>query len=122
MSEYFHLFVYGTLRSSGSAAWRMADCELVGPGTVGGVLYDIDGQYPALMVYGNAPVSGEVWRCPTRMLGLLDEYEDIASGLFRRIGVEAHLARGGTLGCWVYVAGPKLARKLIPARRIEVWV
>lgn len=122
MSEYFHLFVYGTLRSNGTAAWRLADCELVGSGTVGGVLYDIDGEYPALMVYGSSPVRGEVWRCPAAMLLALDEYEDVASGLFRRIGIEVQLETGSTHGCWAYVAGPKLARKLTTAQRIEEWV
>lgn len=122
MSEAFHLFAYGTLRSTGSAAARMAGCELIGDGSVGGVLYDIDGAYPALIVYGNTPVHGEVWRCPATMLLALDEYEDVASGLFRRIGVEVQMADGRTQGCWVYVAGPQLARKLTSARRIEQWI
>jgi gamma-glutamylcyclotransferase (GGCT)/AIG2-like uncharacterized protein YtfP len=121
MTEFFHLFVYGTLRSTGSAATRMAGCELIGEACVGGVLYDIDGAYPALIVYGNTPVAGEVWRCPPAMLALLDEYEDVASGLFRRIGVEAQMMDGRTQGCWAYVAGPQLARKLTGARRIEQW-
>jgi gamma-glutamylcyclotransferase (GGCT)/AIG2-like uncharacterized protein YtfP len=121
MSEAFHLFVYGTLRSTGSAAARMAECELIGAATVGGVLYDIDGAYPALIVYGNTPVAGEVWRCPPAMLPMLDEYEDVASGLFRRIAVEVQMADGQRQGCWAYVAGPRLARKLTGARRIEQW-
>jgi gamma-glutamylcyclotransferase (GGCT)/AIG2-like uncharacterized protein YtfP len=121
MSECFHLFVYGTLRSTGSAASRMAGCELLGGGSVGGVLYDIEGAYPALIVYGNTPVHGEVWRCPASMLRPLDEYEDVASGWFRRIGVDVQLEDGRTQGCWAYVAGPSLSRKLASARRIEQW-
>jgi gamma-glutamylcyclotransferase (GGCT)/AIG2-like uncharacterized protein YtfP len=121
MSDSFHLFVYGTLRSTGSAAARMADCRLIGEGNVGGVLYDIDGAYPALIVYGNTPVRGEVWRCPASLLSSLDEYEDVASGLFRRIGVEVKMADGRVQGCWAYVAGPQLSRKLTSARRIEQW-
>jgi gamma-glutamylcyclotransferase (GGCT)/AIG2-like uncharacterized protein YtfP len=121
MSGYFHLFVYGTLRSTGSAAERMAGCQLVGAGSVGGILYDIDGAYPALIVYGNTPVRGEVWRCPSSMLLPLDEYENVVSGLFRRIGVEVQLDSGAAQGCWAYVAGPKLTRKLTAARRVESW-
>lgn len=121
MSEFFHLFVYGTLRSDGTAAGRLADSQLIGTATVNGVLYDIAGQYPALMVYGTGLVRGEVWRCPAAMLLTLDEYEDVAGGLFRRIGVEVQLDAGGTQGCWAYVAGPKLARKLTTAQRIEEW-
>jgi gamma-glutamylcyclotransferase (GGCT)/AIG2-like uncharacterized protein YtfP len=122
MSEHFHLFVYGTLRSTGSAASKMAACELVGTGSVGGVLYDIDGAYPALVVYGHTPVYGEVWKCPSEMLLSLDEYEGVADSLFRRIGVHVTMSDGAVIGCWAYVAGPKLSRKLVPARRIEAWV
>ena len=109
MTDFFHLFVYGTLRSGGPASSRLADARLVGEGSVGGVLYDIDGEYPALIVYGKSPVQGEIWRCPASLLRELDEYEQIESGLFRRIGVEAQAADGSLVPCWAYVAGPRLA-------------
>ena len=121
MSGHFHLFVYGTLRSNGAGAALLADGALVGAGSVGGVLYDIDGAYPAMIVYGNTPVQGEVWRCPAGLLPQLDEYEGVTDGLFRRIGVEVEIADGGMLGCWTYVAGPRLSRKLTSARRIDSW-
>jgi gamma-glutamylcyclotransferase (GGCT)/AIG2-like uncharacterized protein YtfP len=122
MSGHFHLFVYGTLRSNGAGAALLADGALAGSGSVGGVLYDIDGAYPAMIVYGNTPVPGEVWRCPAGLLAQLDEYEGVAEGLFRRIGVNVNMTDGSTLGCWTYVAGPRLSRKLTSARRIESWV
>ena len=53
MSAHFHLFVYGTLRSNGAAASLLADCELIGNASVGGVLYDIDGVHPAMVLYGS---------------------------------------------------------------------
>ncbi|MEX2283070.1 MAG: gamma-glutamylcyclotransferase family protein, partial [Gemmatimonadota bacterium] len=81
MSDTFQLFVYGTLQTGGRAAHVLSGCELLGTGQVGGILYDIDGEFPALVVYGNAPVPGEVWRCPSEWLSKLDEYEDTASGL-----------------------------------------
>ena len=121
MSGQFHLFVYGTLRSNGAGASLLADGALVGEGSVGGVLYDIDGAYPAMIVYGTTPVRGEVWRCPANTLLQLDEYEGVADGLFRRIGVEVEMTDGTRQGCWTYVAGPKLARKLTAGRRIETW-
>src|SRR5262245_40256373 len=121
MSGHFHLFVYGTLRSGGSATNQLVDAERIGEATVGGVLYDIDGEYPALIVYGKTPVPGEVWRCPAALLSELDEYERIESGLFRRIGVEVTLSDGSKVPCWVYVAGPRLAAKLTPARRVDSW-
>jgi gamma-glutamylcyclotransferase (GGCT)/AIG2-like uncharacterized protein YtfP len=121
MSDHFHLFVYGTLRSNGTAASVMSDSELVGAGSVGGVLYDIDGAYPALVLYGNTPVRGEVWRCPSRKLLQLDAYESVAEGLFRRVGVQVELDNGSVQGCWAYVAGPRLSQKLIPGRRVASW-
>ena len=121
MNSHFHLFVYGTLRSNGAGASLLADGELIGTGSVGGVLYDIDGAYPALVLYGNTPVRGEVWRCPAHALLQLDAYEAVAEGLFRRIGVEVTMSDGATLGCWTYVAGPRLSQKLVPARRILAW-
>lgn len=121
MSGRFHLFVYGTLRSNGSASSLLADSELIGAGTVGGILYDIDDVHPALVTYGTTPVRGEVWSCPAWLLRQLDDYEGVAEGLFRRIGAEIALDDGRTQGCWVYVAGPKLAHKLKTARRIEQW-
>ena len=121
MNTHFHLFVYGTLRSNGAGASLLADGELIGEGSVGGVLYDIDGAYPALVLYGETPVRGEVWRCPAPVLLTLDEYEGVSDGLFRRIGVEVEMEDASVKGCWTYVAGPKLSRKLMPARRINVW-
>lgn len=110
----FHLFVYGTLRSNGPAAERLEGCEMVAETTVLGTLFDIDGRFPALMLYGDTAVRGEVWRCPSSLLLHLDEYEGADRGLFRRVGV---IAAG--LPCWTYVAGPALTRKLTPARRVD---
>src|SRR5262245_34158965 len=121
MSGHFHLFVYGTLRSGSSATSLLIGAERVGEATVGGVLYDIDGEYPALIVYGKTPVPGEVWRCPAALLNELDEYERIDLGLFRRIAVEVFLSDGSTVPCWAYVAGPQLAGELTPARRVDSW-
>lgn len=109
----FHVFVYGTLRSGGSAAGLLGGCARVGSAMVRGTLYDIDGRFPALLLYGDGCVHGEVWRCPTEMLPSLDEFEGVDTGLFRRIGV-----RAGDFACWAYVAGPTLASELTPARRI----
>lgn len=110
----FHLFTYGTLRRGHEAARLLEGCERIGPATVAGSLYDIDGEYPALVLAGAGRVEGEIWRCPPEVLARLDEYEGVSEGLFRRVATEA-----GGLACWVYVAGPKLARRLTPRRRIK---
>ncbi|MFS8636796.1 MAG: gamma-glutamylcyclotransferase family protein [Gemmatimonadota bacterium] len=110
----FHLFTYGTLRRGGAAAELLEGCELVGKATVTGTLFDIDGEYPAMILAGPGTVEGEVWRCPTHTLARLDEYEGVAEGLFRRVGV-----RAGEWACWTYVAGPMLAARLTPDRRLD---
>jgi gamma-glutamylcyclotransferase (GGCT)/AIG2-like uncharacterized protein YtfP len=116
LRTHFNFFAYGTLRDKGSASSLLRDCVPVAPARVGGVLYDIDGEYPALVMYGTNPVEGEIWRCPAELLASLDAYEGVDEGLFRRVGVDID----GT-PCWTYVAGPKLTRKLTPARRITHW-
>ena len=115
---HFHLFVYGTLRTGGRAAHLLAGCARVAHGVVQGTLYDIRWEHPALILYGDTRVPGEVWRCPASLLGRLDEYEDVAGGLTRRVGVAVD-----GVGCWVYVAGPRLAHELTTARRLAsgVW-
>lgn len=149
MSE-FNLFVYGTLRAggdnghnaraetagaasradaaipdarAGAASGLLAGCVKVGDGTIGGTLYDIEGRYPALVHYGADPVQGEIWRCPAEVLPALDAYEGIGVGLFRRVATEIETQGGERLPCWLYTAGPALARHLTPANRVAsgVW-
>lgn len=114
MRATFHLFVYGTLRSDGPGAGLLDRSERVGSFEVQGTLYDIDGRFPALLLYGNGTVHGEIWRCPADLLRSLDEFEGADVSLFRRVGV-----RVAGIACWTYVAGPALARELIPGRRID---
>ena len=121
LRRHFNLFVYGTLRRDGKAASVLRACEHVGTGEVGGVLYSIEGEYPALVLYGNSLVSGEIWRCPNELLGTIDAYEGVDEGLFRRVGVRVRTESQAGLPCWTYVAGPALSRKLLPTRRIAHW-
>jgi gamma-glutamylcyclotransferase (GGCT)/AIG2-like uncharacterized protein YtfP len=114
----FNLFTYGTLRRGDAAAGLLADCEHVGPAVVRGILYDLDGRFPALVLYGSAAVEGEIWRCPPALLPRLDEYEGTGAGLFRRVAVEAETA-DGAVPCWIYTAGPALSRRLVPGSRLD---
>jgi gamma-glutamylcyclotransferase (GGCT)/AIG2-like uncharacterized protein YtfP len=113
VSAAFHLFVYGTLRAGAPAARLLDGCDCAGDALVPGTLYDVNGRYPALILYGNTPVRGEIWRCPSALLHRLDEHEGVAEGLFRRVGV-----RVAEIACWTYVAGPALAQAMKPANRI----
>lgn len=111
MRDTFHLFAYGTLKSDAPPG-LLDGCERVGTGVVHGTLYDV-GDYPALLLSGDDPVPGVIWRCPFPRLAELDRYEGVAEGLFRRAAV-----RVGEHACWVYVAGPKLGGRLVPEARV----
>jgi gamma-glutamylcyclotransferase (GGCT)/AIG2-like uncharacterized protein YtfP len=110
---HFDVFVYGTLRRGGISHTVLDGARFVRDAMVQGTLYDIDGEYPALMLYGGTRVPGEIWRCPVPMLARLDRFEGVDTGLFRRVGL-----RVDGNACWTYVAGPALARRLTPARRL----
>jgi gamma-glutamylcyclotransferase (GGCT)/AIG2-like uncharacterized protein YtfP len=109
----FNLFVYGTLRRTGGAEGVLAEAVYVRAATLNGTLYDIEGRHPALMLYGDTPVRGEIWHCPSDLLPHLDTYESVELGLFRRVGVEVD-----DVPCWTYVAGPALAPTLTRYRRM----
>jgi gamma-glutamylcyclotransferase (GGCT)/AIG2-like uncharacterized protein YtfP len=115
----FHLFVYGTLKKGGSGVQLLSGCDWLGKAAVQGTLYNIDGRFPALMLYGVTSVQGEVWRCPFEKLAALDAHEGLGDGMFRRVAVQV-----GDFACWTYVAGPALAPQLTPERRITsgIWV
>lgn len=105
----FHLFTYGTLRSGDGPAHELLDgCRKVGEGVVHGALFDL-GAFPALLLSGSDPVPGEVWWCPASKLPALDGYEGVDEGLFRRAAT-----RVDGYACWIYVAGPRLGRRLVP--------
>jgi gamma-glutamylcyclotransferase (GGCT)/AIG2-like uncharacterized protein YtfP len=109
----FFLFVYGVAGGAGST--ELPDgCERVDSSMVSGTLYDIDKSKPGLVLAGPGRVEGEIWRCPVEVLPELDRIERVETGLFRRVGVQA-----GAYPCWVYVAGPKLADRLVPDRRVD---
>ncbi|MDX1673943.1 MAG: gamma-glutamylcyclotransferase family protein [Longimicrobiales bacterium] len=114
MRETFYLFAYGTLRTDPGGL--LEGCERVATGVVRGTLYDL-GEYPALILGGDDPVSGVIWRCPYPLLEALDRYEGTEAGLFRRVGI-----RVGDYPCWVYVAGPELGPRLLPETRVETRV
>jgi gamma-glutamylcyclotransferase (GGCT)/AIG2-like uncharacterized protein YtfP len=104
-----YLFAYGTLMP-GCAPPAMRDAcvgmEVVGRGTVRGILYDFE-QFPGL-VEGEGTVSGVVLRVPSSAWTKLDEYEACPGpgcddGLFQRVKARATLEDGAEIDCWLYV-------------------
>ena len=112
----FNLFLYDGLGGQAAPADLLARCEKIASGSAGGLLYDIGG-YTALLLYGESPVTGEIWRCPLSILAELDQYAGVETGEFRRIGHEIP-STNGLLPCWIYVAGPALRRRLLPSARL----
>lgn len=111
--EEVHIFVYGTLLDGNGAGALLDGCTRVGDARVAGTLYDVDGEFPALMLAGAGQVRGEIWRCPAQRIHEIDRYEAVESGLFRRVGLQVD-----GVACWLYVAGPALAPRLARCRRV----
>lgn len=114
--DSFLLFAYGSLKrgeAPADARELLRPCQVVGPASVRGTLYDV-GDFPALLLAGDDRVHGEIWRCPAGLLQALDRYEGVDDALFRRVGVEIDGS-----GCWTYVAGPALGARLLPEARIR---
>lgn len=112
--RYFHLFVHGSVPAVLAAAGAAGGAERVAVREVVGTEYDVGGIETALVLAGPGRVTGEVWRCGVELLPDLDRDERVAGRLLRRVGVQV-----GEYACWAYVAGPKLAPRLAPGRRLE---
>jgi len=86
------VFVYGTLRAGGSHG-AVLDPYKRSEARVRGHLFDLPEGYPAMVVLdGEEWVHGElVEAVPDRVMGLLDHYEGVEEGLYRRVTVEAWL-------------------------------
>lgn len=93
------VFVYGTLRSTGSNAFRMSAGRKLGDATVRGRLYHID-WYPGLVLdAGAGPVSGELHEMPASAMPELDAFE---GSEYRRVKGPVELADGGTTAAWIW--------------------
>lgn len=112
LRDMVHLFTYGALMDGGAA---LPDgCTPVRAAAVRGMLYDIGGAFPALMLAGEGVVHGRIWCCTPEHIHELDRHAAVRTRLFRRVGLDVD----GT-GCWTYVAGPALGARLARARRLE---
>ena len=112
------LFVYGTLLENGAQAGLLQGCSRR-PATLRGRLYRMPAGYPALVPGGSGEVHGELVELPRHALfGILDAYEGVEQGLYRR---EEHVARVGIrpVPCWAYVMHKPELRggRVIPSGR-----
>ncbi len=96
------LFVYGTLRSDGPQAGLLG-ARRRERAVVRGTLYRLPAGYPALDLAGDTEVRGElVHDVDDRLLRVLDRYEDVEGGLYRRAETDARVGLD-RVRCVVYV-------------------
>ena len=102
------VFVYGTLRD-GHEATHQLECNAL--------LQVVDGRkfdFPMLQVVDfDLPfqVVGNVLEVDSKSLSDLDAYENVKSGLYKRVMLPiGQLGRDEQEDMWVYVAGPALER------------
>lgn len=119
VTEPTHLFVYGTLLPD-AQSWELLRPFVDGHGTpdsVIGELFDTGLGYPAAIVdaQSNTTVKGRTFQLiatrSAEALAVLDEFEDVTDGLFRRVVVATD--RGWS--AWVYVCGVGLQLTRIPS-------
>lgn len=96
------LFVYGTLRSDAPNAGLLG-ARRREAAVVSGALYAMPAGYPALVLDGEGEVRGElVHDIDEQVLKVLDRYEDVPGGLYRRVEIPARC--GDTVTpCLTYV-------------------
>ena len=95
------LFVYGTLRSDGPNAGLLG-ARSRETATVRGELFSLPQGYPAVRL-GQGTVHGElVHDVDATVLQVLDLYEGVDRGLYRRIEASARVSLQ-SVRCWLYV-------------------
>jgi gamma-glutamylcyclotransferase (GGCT)/AIG2-like uncharacterized protein YtfP len=96
------LFVYGTLMSGHAQAGLLGDLKRVIAQTQGKI-YRLPAGYPALTVDAPGDVFGELVDPPSDgILHLLDVYEGVGDGLYRRVVIPVRYGLRRT-EAWTYV-------------------
>lgn len=132
MNEHRPVFVYGTLRPGQPnwERWLAGRSERVLAGRLPGVVLLDCGHYPAAVERpGAGGAAGEaVWICAgawsatLAALDLLEGYDPAdPRPLFDRVVRPVETAQG-PVECWVYLAGPLLARASRPVVSTGDWV
>ena len=102
MTPGLPLFVYGTLMSGHDQAGLLGTLHR-STATARGRLYSLPAGYPALCLGDASVVHGELVQSPdARLLRLLDQYEGVSEGLFRRCTADVTVGLR-RVKAWVYV-------------------
>jgi gamma-glutamylcyclotransferase (GGCT)/AIG2-like uncharacterized protein YtfP len=111
LSPDLPLFVYGTLAAAGAEGPLLAHLDRV-PAHTRGELWALPAGYPALVLKPGTTslVYGELVDPPDpRLLTLLDQYEGVAEGLYRRVVLET-VSQGRAGPAWAWVMDAARAR------------
>ncbi len=104
-----HVFVYGTLLGGQDKGDMLARFPRV-PATVRGALHKLAGGYPALVPSPEGrPIHGELVTVHRGVLPVLDLYENVSQGLYRRAAVVATVG-DEQIRCLAYVLRPQDVR------------
>lgn len=96
------LFTYGTLRSDGGQGHLLASSPRRAA-VASGRLWHLPAGYPALQPGHDTPIPGEiVGPLDVALLELLDTYEGVAEGLYRRTTMPVQVGRRKVIA-WAYV-------------------
>lgn len=96
------LFVYGTLLADSPQGALLGGLERRAA-YAHGHLYAMPAGYPALVPGGDAAVWGELVAAPPdALLAVLDAYEGVHEGLYRRDVIDV-ISAGRTIRAWAYV-------------------
>ena len=101
------IFVYGTLKNGHKRHDLLAGGKFLDHGTLpsGFVLVDCGG-YPGLIEASSAdshPVSGEIYAVESAHLSVLDEYEAVDSGEYKRVPISVLTRSGNVINAQTYL-------------------
>jgi gamma-glutamylcyclotransferase (GGCT)/AIG2-like uncharacterized protein YtfP len=96
-----YVFVYGTLRKSGSNAWRMIGATFLAAATTKGHLYRVD-WYPAAIFddSANSVIVGELYSLHLDQLQALDTFE---GNEYHRIKISVTTTQQVYAWAWEYI-------------------
>lgn len=99
------LFVYGSLISTARMARHAPGAVDGGGARLFGHRFLINrAGYATVVPAPAARVEGVLWSVTPRDLAALDAYEEVASGLYRRVRAAVTTASGRRLSAWIYLA------------------
>ena len=104
-----YLFVYGTLLqdfNNAMSRFLTEQASFVAKGYFNGKLFEID-NFPGAILSNleSEKVYGSIYKISDihKTFEVLDAYEGVSDGLYKRLLVEAHLNSGNTEKTWAYI-------------------